>query len=297
MNLEELISQAENTKNVELSVVLRKALRIAKKLNLEEFATWINQELKGYESIHSVPDYRRLNGRLVVKDPFYHTQFFEPELEVPEEVYLNHPIANPITYLENLNLKGNIYVYASFHPDKEGILKRNINSNYEYAIRIQSNQMLNILELIRDIVLNWLYELDEQEIEINSKSNENLENANQLTNQYIVNIQGDMVGSQIMNGSPGSNQQLSDNEIKNYREVLEEIHRGIDKTNLPEKDARKVKTLIEEMKDELSKTSPDRTVLGKAKASIKRILEGATADIVAKGALSMLSEIDISSIM
>ncbi len=48
--------------------ILRKALVVARKLNLKDFEHWIKLELDGYPS-EDVPDYRRTQGQLRAWNP------------------------------------------------------------------------------------------------------------------------------------------------------------------------------------------------------------------------------------
>lgn len=55
----ELIDMASNSA-VSVSDLLRRALVIARRLNVTELADWIGAELNGYKG--DVPDYRKIRG-------------------------------------------------------------------------------------------------------------------------------------------------------------------------------------------------------------------------------------------
>jgi hypothetical protein len=61
MLLDEIIELATDDKH-KLSVVLRKCLVLAQKLKNDRLKQWANQELNGYSSIESLPDYRIFNA-------------------------------------------------------------------------------------------------------------------------------------------------------------------------------------------------------------------------------------------
>jgi hypothetical protein len=61
MLLDDIIDLATDDKR-KLSVVLRKCLVLAQKLKNERLKIWANQELNGYDSITSLPDYRIFNA-------------------------------------------------------------------------------------------------------------------------------------------------------------------------------------------------------------------------------------------
>jgi hypothetical protein len=58
----------DSTKSI--TDLLRKALVVARKLNLPEFASWINGELTGYPKYDEIPSYRVLHGEIRGHDPF-----------------------------------------------------------------------------------------------------------------------------------------------------------------------------------------------------------------------------------
>jgi hypothetical protein len=57
--------------SIKISDILRKALLIAKKLKIEEFEQLVSKELKGYEAGDKIPDYRLLNGKVMVLNPYH----------------------------------------------------------------------------------------------------------------------------------------------------------------------------------------------------------------------------------
>ena len=49
--------------NIPTLEIMRKALVVAKKLNLPEFQKWITKEIEGYKAGDDIPEYRMLRGR------------------------------------------------------------------------------------------------------------------------------------------------------------------------------------------------------------------------------------------
>src|SRR4028119_1385784 len=58
--------------NREISVLflLRKALVVARKLNIQEFQQWVEKELNGYPEISYLPQYRFMFGELKAFNPY-----------------------------------------------------------------------------------------------------------------------------------------------------------------------------------------------------------------------------------
>lgn len=51
--------------------LLRKAYLVARKLKLQEFEDWVNNELNGYKDADKIPDYRLLRGEIKAWNPSY----------------------------------------------------------------------------------------------------------------------------------------------------------------------------------------------------------------------------------
>lgn len=56
--------------NFDIMNLLRKAYLVARKLKLQEFEDWINNELNGYKDLEKIPDYRLLRGEIKAWNPY-----------------------------------------------------------------------------------------------------------------------------------------------------------------------------------------------------------------------------------
>src|SRR4051812_44304373 len=65
----ELQEYASGSK-INLTELLRKALLVSRKLKLEEFTTWIRNELNGYDSdLKDIPKYRKIHSDIQAHHP------------------------------------------------------------------------------------------------------------------------------------------------------------------------------------------------------------------------------------
>jgi hypothetical protein len=86
--------------SVPVAELPRKALLVAKKLDLDDFALWIKAELEGYRTGADVPDYRRVSGELRAKNPmrgWVRVMFDDAEFR---EALSSAPIGQPISEVE-----------------------------------------------------------------------------------------------------------------------------------------------------------------------------------------------------
>ena len=65
------LQQAALDEKVRVGALLRKALVVASKLGVEDFATWARNELDGYGEEASIPEYRHLHGKPMVWNPYH----------------------------------------------------------------------------------------------------------------------------------------------------------------------------------------------------------------------------------
>jgi hypothetical protein len=64
------LQQDALNRDVEISDLLRKALVVARKLGLDDFQAWINNELNGYAKGEEVPEYRQISGQARAWNPY-----------------------------------------------------------------------------------------------------------------------------------------------------------------------------------------------------------------------------------
>lgn len=65
------LQQQSIESNSDVLALLRKALLVARKLDLMDFKEWINSELNGYENAKKIPIYRKLHGELKAYNPIH----------------------------------------------------------------------------------------------------------------------------------------------------------------------------------------------------------------------------------
>ena len=95
------LQQLASDEQASVTNLLRKALLTARKLELEEFATWVDKELNGYGPDDDVPSYRIVEGepRAQTISGLKPIVFEDEEIN---EVLSQFPIRNPIGEVENL---------------------------------------------------------------------------------------------------------------------------------------------------------------------------------------------------
>lgn len=143
--------------------LLRKAYLVAKKLKLQEFEKWINNELNGYESQDQIPTYRLLRGELKGWNPYH--GWVPVLLKSENENLTTHMAADSIANLLNIyeNSTNNCAI-LQFGAGLNNLLSQSVAFDTKFALQIGTNQIYNIIEHVRNIILDWSITLEENGI-------------------------------------------------------------------------------------------------------------------------------------
>ena len=160
----ELQREALNPK-ISVLFLLRKALVVARKLNIQEFQQWVEKELNGYPEISSLPQYRFMFGELKALNP---SRGWIPVIVHPEihELISKRPVLQPISEIETLveNLKDKNDPLITMPPALGKFLREYHGIRFEMQIHMDRSQAKGVLEAVRDVVLNWSLKLEEDGI-------------------------------------------------------------------------------------------------------------------------------------
>lgn len=151
--------------SVTVLALLRKALIVAKKLNIQEFQHWIQNELDGYREGSDLPQYRFMYGELKARNP---ARGWIPILIPPEihESISRRPVYDPISQIESLieRTRNTNSCLATMPSGLDNLLRSISFIPYEMAIHIEPSQLHAVLEAVRDVVLNWSLKLEKDGI-------------------------------------------------------------------------------------------------------------------------------------
>ena len=121
-----------------------------------------------------------------------------------------------------------------------------------------------------------------------------LTNPNQPTTYFppavnIIQVHGDVVGSQIQQATQASQQLMVNADIQRaLSEFLSELEDRFSALQLDSSNQRDLKADIETIKAQLKASEPKRSILKEALSSIRSILEGVGATLMAAEAVKLL---------
>ncbi|AVG06274.1 TPA: hypothetical protein ACYU8D_004806 [Klebsiella pneumoniae] len=148
------------------SDLLRMAKAIAVKLQLTDVIEWIDFELDGYPGGVTVPDYRITRGRILGHNPINGLIPMVVSNQQDEDMLSTVHIRAPITELAlAYDNPGSTMVFP-LSTEFSNQLQSNQPDFLRFPIvrRITQSKMLNVVEHIRNRLLNWSLELEQQGI-------------------------------------------------------------------------------------------------------------------------------------
>lgn len=142
---------------------LRKAHLIAKKLKIDEFDAWVQNELNGYEpSSKNIPEYRNIQGMVKSKNPI---NGWMPVIIEDQE------IENMLTHRHLSQSVGDLIQYSKkdeslYIPFPGGICQHIAElADYPYvfesALFITKEALLGVIEQIKNQLWEWILKIDQ----------------------------------------------------------------------------------------------------------------------------------------
>lgn len=242
-----------------LQDLLREALLISSKLKLNDFKTWINCELKGYDSIEN-PDYREVATTLKFFNPYRGWISAIANSKKLSDSISHAPLKQPISELENLLQNDNRTLILNIPHTLKIQLMEIFATDCEPALFVDKSQIHGIMEQVRNLLLEWTLKLEEDNILGNDDlifSEEEKTAAKSIHIEHFNGVMGDI--SKIGNFSTGANSTNIYNE-SNVSNEIDKLIEEVKKLQLVDK-----KEIIAEL--EASKNDPE-----KAKITLGKLL-------------------------
>ena len=203
--VEQLQADAINP-NVAVSTLLRKVKLSAVKLKLPKVEAWVDAELSGYNV--KVPDYRIHTGPLRAWDHL--RQSWIPvggDARIMTKITTAH-VSEAVSAIETmLAAKGHGTYLWNFSPEQVEALNKFANyRSTQYGLELTRSQFAEILDRVRNLVLDWALELERQGImgtEIGFNDQDKMHALEKGVNIHIGSI-GTLTGS-LTSAVEGSN--------------------------------------------------------------------------------------------
>lgn len=186
--------------------LLSRAYVVARKLHIDSFVDWVEKERKGYSIETAVPSYRKVATYLHYRNPYNGWQPVVLQSKEEQLFYSSFSIKDSIPSINDLLKSGDAFSYYLL-PDEMNIkyskslqIVGDLGVVFQFALYTPRNAMANIIQQVRNKILDWSLLLEENGIlgEGMTFSQTELDNAkNNNIRNYTVIIYGNAVNSQI----------------------------------------------------------------------------------------------------
>ena len=248
------------SKDCDILNALRKAHIIATKLKLTEFDSWIQQELNGYVVENDAPEYRSVRGMLMAFNPYSgwipaiisNSEF--------EKIICVRKMYDPISALIELydNGKENS-IQLLFSGEVHKALNSLFNSpiQMQYALFVGADNVKNIIEHVKDCLLQWTLKLEGSgivgaDLSFTTQEKEKAQSIPQTINNYY--------GPTNVIAAPSTNAQIAVGDNNNIefdyssgKSVVLEIKMSIEKENISQENKDEANELVAELDNKIKK--------------------------------------------
>lgn len=197
------------SKDVGLTDLLRKTYFVARKLKVKELEEWVNHELNGYPLGTDLPPYRTITGTVKVWNPYHGWQpvmFESSEMMKSLSTRQCSQAASEIEHIV-MNSKDGGSATMDYPAEVANQMMDSIGIDLRPSLHIPLATLHRILDSIKNLILNWALKLEEDGIlgdEVSFSADE-IQKAAQA-NYNVTNIFGDVVDSQLQQGTTSSKQ-------------------------------------------------------------------------------------------
>ena len=276
--------------NIPASDLLRMALVVARKLDIEELQRWIECELKGYHDA-PIPDYRTVCGTPVAFNQYrgwerVMTHLLDPELaQKISEFHIPYPIGELEADLRKDRENGSFLI--TYPKVQEAILIKALNYPATPAVQVSGSQFHRILDAVRNIILEWALKMEKDGILGEGMTFSKAEK--EVASSTVYNVENLIMSSnaQIQKNTQHSNQTLNIGaiDLDALGKVLHTLKEGLPELDLPKDQKSELESEIRTLDAQLESPKPKSVVIRESLRSTRNILEGAVGSALATGVI------------
>lgn len=287
------LQQESYDSNVSISNLLRKALIVAKKLKIKDFENWINSELNGYKKDEIIPDYRSISGSPKTYNPYNGWIPLIMEDKKAAFAISNRSVKESITHLEDLIKDSKKQIIMQYPHEIELSIINSLEYKSQVGLFIDRPQMCAVIEVVRNTVLKWSLELEENGIMGEGMSFSDEEKKTAADKNYnINNFFGNVKNSQIQQDTNNSVQlieakKLNIDELQKLIELIESHFRNLEIDKVSEQE---IELDIETIKMQLKSSKPKSEIISTCLSSIREIFERVATNIIVSGLIHQISQ-------
>lgn len=265
---------------VAITDLLRKALVVARKLKQQEFLSWIESELSGYQGDIDIPEYRELVGQVKGWNPYNGwIPVVINDVEIMETLSTRYT-GQSISEIENILDQGGLdsRLHMPFSPGQQQALRSLVNYNTEFTLFVPLSRLSSIVDSVRNAILNWALELEDNGIIGDRLSFSESEKEAAAGHSYnINNFFGDVSGSNLQQASGHANRQYIETyfNIGKIENVVSIIRDNLNNLVIDEERKSEIGSDLQTIEAQLNSPKPKPPIIKESLKSIRAVLEGA----------------------
>ncbi len=149
---------------VPLSILLRKAILVARALKDNEIEKWIQVELNGYQVGDKAPEYRILSGQPMFLNPYAGWQMLLLKGDNPtfERLVTSVPTFAPISEVENHAKETDVRL--QYGHELEKLFQSQTNMPGKPALAVHGSEFRKVLTTVRNKLFDWVSSLPDDEV-------------------------------------------------------------------------------------------------------------------------------------
>jgi len=276
-----------------VSELLRRSKAAAVKLGNDAISDWIEKELNGYRSGDTVPDYRKVTGRVRAWNPYngwIPIQFADPEYE---KALCTRPVGQSIPELENV-FEGEKDSTAQMHfpPKIKSELMQGMDMPFEPVLIVAHSSLARIMNNVRSEILDWSLELEKEGVlgDGLTFTDEERNSAKQVSFNIFDSQNVTIVGEATESARVEVHQEFENGalDIGGIKDLLAQIESN--KHQLDEGTSSEIAPLTESLQSELDSPTPDEMKISGLLTSLKAIAEAAAGNLTAAGIAQLISQ-------
>lgn len=250
--LVEEIQAAALDSGFRVSDLLRRVKLAAAKLGLEDVDAWVNRELQGYDATDDIPSYRHTKGQFMAHTPFHGVRPVVGQNEWIDKV-CSGPILESVSRVEALAGDGTNEIIAQVDgPIETAMNEANNTRGTQYFVHISQTVFLDILQQVRNTVLDWAIGLEKAGIlgEGISFSMEERKRAAEASSSIHIEsftgnfLQGDVTGNQNRLMAASTDQSVNSITTENvFEQLIQAVDRSIGNSN----DREAIRGIVQEL--------------------------------------------------
>lgn len=171
MTIQDLKNEAASS-GIKLSELLRKAKLVLKDSGKQDFLSWIDKELNGYNKSENVPEYRIIHGEPKGWNPYHGWIPFIIENPESQELLSRRGTSQSIAELESLieHSGKSDYLQMSYPAEARANFSKSVGLDTNFSLFISPSAIHGILNTVRNKLIDGLIEIDTGTEEGNSHS-------------------------------------------------------------------------------------------------------------------------------